>query len=133
MAYMEHGDRPLLQLPALNESGAAIEANRFVKRSGAKDYQVVKTAATTDPILGVVNAAIPDLARGSVIIYGVVNVTCAEAIAVGDKVGCDNAGKATVWTAAGGEAFAGVALTATTVADQLVLLALTGPGSYGIS
>lgn len=130
---MEYGTIPGLKLPAKNTSGSTIEGKRFVKKTTGTDFEVTKTAATTDPIVGVTDRDIVNNDVGNIIVSGLVPVTCAEAITAGDKVGCDNAGKATVWAASGGESLAGIAYTTTTGGDQTVMVLLQGPGSYGVT
>lgn len=134
MAYMEHGERPLLKMPAKNATGSTIPANRIVtKTSSDDDYGVALPSADTDPVYGVTDRAIADLDTGNVTVQGVVNIECASAVTAKDKVTTDTSGKAVTWTAGGGRALVGVALTTTTTSGQLVLVALTGPGAYGIS
>jgi MFS family permease len=93
----------------------------------------VLTSMWMIPVYGVTDRAIADLDTGNVTVQGVVNIECASAVTAKDKVTTDTSGKAVTWTAAGGRALVGVALTTTTTSGQLVLVALTGPGAYGIS
>lgn len=81
------------------DAGATVKSNRFVK-FGADDDKVVQAAASTDNIIGAVNAvAVPgsDAATGDrldVEHYGIVDIRLGGTVTRGAKVTSDSDGRA---------------------------------------
>lgn len=103
---------------------ADIAANVFVKRD-ATERDVV-TCGSGEKALGVSAYPVSNGEAIAVVRDGKVAVTCAEAIPINSAVGSDGSGKAMV--AESGNYILGIAETATTVADALVLVDLQRGG-----
>lgn len=114
-----------------NANGATIAAKRIVKSTAVADEMDIAAAATDLKLLGITMAAVPTLKFGDVQQRGKGILTAGAAVAVGDKITSDAAGKGVAAAPAGGtnNGIVGVAMTIASGADVDFEIELTAPGT----
>jgi hypothetical protein len=113
---------------AKNSTGSTIVAKRVVV---GYDAAITLPAADTDATFGVTMGDIATGTIGDIQIAGRAIVTSGGAVTAGVLVTQDTAGKVVTWTASGGRAIVGKAVTGTTGGDQDLEVELAHMPSYG--
>ena len=113
-----------------NANVATVAAKRIVKSTAVADEFDLATAAT-DKVVGITMAAVPTLKFGDVQMRGKGILTSGAAVAVGDRIVADAAGKGIPTAAAAGtnNGIVGIAKTLTSGADIDFEIELSGDGA----
>lgn len=124
---MQARENPKRIVPGLNKTGSDIDGQLILTLDAANGTDAVQVAGAADAQLyGVSLNKIFDGTGGDVVLEGLARVTSGAALAIGQRVKADAAGKG-IAAASDDQGFCGIAKTAATGADEIVEVELVGP------